>query len=382
MYVLEDEIIKNGVVYKYVDTDGVVKYVGLVKPGNSFSKRIEQHKNDVWYHDGFSIFYITLETQTDCEYCESFFINYYKTFKYYNISKSTWGGSSFINASDFKWTLYNEQDFVNEYIKPKEGRKLNIHKAPTDLNLEIGKKRYSASFAVIPDEITLSSSLGKKRVLFTIAIQLLRNKTDVFYITMNEFVAFCGYKPDTHKSKINHEVKSFLNAINGLYIDSLELNYGNIKFTILESLSNPLRFSIINYEEYYAINDFTKSITKPLSLLVLSYIRLYMYKKHGVNDTKPEMFFDHLNNIMMKLDCLDYRSLRRIINVLDTCDIIYSCQMPRYQDKYNNWHSGITVFVDKHKYINGMDNKSYNYQKEMELAQNTIYINQFHNINK
>ena len=98
----------NGYVYKYVDQrDSLVKYVGLVKPGKSLRSRIKGHKRDKWYHDYFDIYYIKLNTQTDCEYCESLFISYYETGNFNNISKVNWGTSEFLNPEKLRWTKFS-----------------------------------------------------------------------------------------------------------------------------------------------------------------------------------------------------------------------------------------------------------------------------------
>lgn len=365
--------IKNGVVYKYVDIDDIVKYVGLVKPGNSFLTRTEQHKSDQWFHDGFKIFYIELETQTDCEFCESFFINYYKTFDYYNIAKSSWGGSSLINADDFTWKQFDASDFKNEYIKRRKRKDKNRF-----VSERVNHKAYISDlpnnfvFAKIPKEIVLDNSLGKKRILFTLAIQFLKNKADNVYTTITEFVEFCGYKPDRHDGKINQEVKWFLQSINNIYIENLSIEK-DIRFKVLPAMESPKQFSIIRYSEFEVINNNVKCLTKSLALLLLAYVRIYMNRNTNVQKKNAEMYFDHLDNIIKKIDGLEYRSLKSIISILDCYDILYNDQMPRYKDKHNHWHSAVTIFVEKHRFINGFEEKNYDYKKEMAKAKKEIY---------
>lgn len=113
---MEQQTKETGYVYKYVDTrDGIVKYVGLVNPGNSLMQRVRQHENDIWYHDDFDIYYIEVNTKTDCEFLESHFIQYYKSYKYYNKAKTHWGESSYIDGEEFHWKKY----YKNTKVKIK-----------------------------------------------------------------------------------------------------------------------------------------------------------------------------------------------------------------------------------------------------------------------
>ena len=145
-----------GYVYKYVDTiDGNVKYVGLVNPGNSLKARIDQHKKDSWYHDKYDIYYIKAYTKTDCEVLESHFIEFYKSYNYYNIAKGHWGESRYINATKVQWIKFYENNneavtlkksisnqneeisyLKNEYAK-SEKQYANIKKEIIDINQKI-----------------------------------------------------------------------------------------------------------------------------------------------------------------------------------------------------------------------------------------------------
>ena len=106
---------KTGYVYKYVDNnDGIVKYVGLVNPGNSLSNRIKQHKRDKWYHNQFSIYYTEVATKTDCEFLESHFIAYYHSDEYFNKAKSNWGESKF-DVSIVDWKKFDQRNEPEEF---------------------------------------------------------------------------------------------------------------------------------------------------------------------------------------------------------------------------------------------------------------------------
>lgn len=97
-----------GYVYKYIDkTDDIVKYVGLVNPGNSLTQRILQHEHEDWYHENFEVFYIEAKSKTDVEYLESAFIAHYKSYEFYNKAKHNWGISSLIDLDSIKWNDYS-----------------------------------------------------------------------------------------------------------------------------------------------------------------------------------------------------------------------------------------------------------------------------------
>ena len=370
-------IIKNGVVYKYIDADKIVKYVGLVRPGNSFLNRIIQHRNDEWYHDGFKIYYIELATQTDCEFCESFFINHYKTYNYYNTAKSSWGSSSFINADDFTWKEFNESDFQNEFVsekKSKKNKKLS-EKAFHDVSTSAKNDDKHLNIAKIPKDIILDNSMGKKRAIFTAGAYFLMNKFFDIKTTCSDFVRMFGYKPNHQKGRINDEAKAYFKSLSGIYAEEKGNQRGAIHLSMLPSFTQPSLFAMIYSHEYANIIEHSKGISMSIAFLVLAYIRLRLYKNASGKDEKPEMYFCLQSNITNALD-INIRALHNAINLLSELDIIHCDQMQRYRDKNNNWHTGLTVFVNKHRYINGVEDKKYDWKREMERSKNYIYKSQ------
>lgn len=99
-------------VYRYTDnTDGVIKYVGIVWSENrSLGQRIYEHQNnDSWCINGdFKIEYIeeNINSRTDAEFFESHYISLYRTDRYYNKAKSGWGVSSYLPNRENEWTEY------------------------------------------------------------------------------------------------------------------------------------------------------------------------------------------------------------------------------------------------------------------------------------
>ena len=221
----------------------------------------------------------------------------------------------------------------------------------------------------VPSAIILNNQFGKKRVIFTLAIQTLIKQGTV-QTSFKEFDAICGYKPNRHKNKINDEVRSFLINLNGTYIKDLTIESGLIYFTTLPLFNNPLTYAIIYSNEFNSVINNSKTITKASALLLLSYIRMNIYNSS---------YFDRMENIAEKIPVLDYRSLRRSMRLLEELDIISIRQTARHKDCNNKWHSGFTIFVDKHRYIKGMDDSTYIYEAEMMRVKQAIRNYQIRN---
>lgn len=138
---------KYGYVYKHIDTkDGIVKYVGLVNPGNSLTQRVLQHKNDDWYRSDFEVYYIKVQSKTDAEFLESAFINHYKSYKYYNRAKDNWGTSSLIDLNNFDWEDYKVFKDDRKHI-PKVRKKQKLNRNDIEIHMgesleEVNEKRF------------------------------------------------------------------------------------------------------------------------------------------------------------------------------------------------------------------------------------------------
>lgn len=101
-------------VYRYRDnSDGIIKYIGIVWSENrTLQQRLYEHeKYDEWCKNGdFTIEYIeeNINTRTDAEFFEAHYIALYKTDKYFNISKSGWGVSSYLPNRENDWKKYDK----------------------------------------------------------------------------------------------------------------------------------------------------------------------------------------------------------------------------------------------------------------------------------
>ena len=97
-------------VYRYIDKlDDIIKYVGIVV-SQKLRDRVRQHKyQDIWCTSSdFKIQYFEVKTRCDAEMWEAHLIAEYKTHRYFNKAKSSWGLSSYLDSATIKW-----EDFDN-----------------------------------------------------------------------------------------------------------------------------------------------------------------------------------------------------------------------------------------------------------------------------
>lgn len=100
-------------VYRYTDlSDGIIKYVGIVKKA-SLESRIMQHSyNDKWCINRlWRVEYFECETQSEVEAFEAHLIALYGTSKYYNKSKANWGINRFLPDVETWWKIFDETPF-------------------------------------------------------------------------------------------------------------------------------------------------------------------------------------------------------------------------------------------------------------------------------
>lgn len=103
-------------VYKYTDlSDNIVKYIGIVHGENrTLKQRVYEHSvKDMWcIGKTWDIEYFEVASRTDAELLESHFISLYKTYIYFNQSKSDWGESNLLNNIQIHWQKYHHN--INE----------------------------------------------------------------------------------------------------------------------------------------------------------------------------------------------------------------------------------------------------------------------------
>lgn len=217
----------------------------------------------------------------------------------------------------------------------------------------------------IPRTIIYNKDLGEKRVLFYLYIYFAVSRSRELIIIINEAIKSIGYRPDTHKGKINDEFASFISwLVDGGYIKVIRKHKGYTKYQALQKMDEA-PFGIIRYDEYQKI--IKSASNKTAALLLLAFLRLNSYKRTDKNDKQPEVYFCHLSELPNKLG-LSSRAVSSSLNALSSLGLIHSEEQRRYRDKYGNWHSGVYLFIDKVKYNNEEIDQSYNWQKEFELA--------------
>jgi len=118
-----------GYIYRYVDKiEDTIKYVGIVHANRSLKKRIAEHmKNDEWSND--SVWKVEYQefpnmSRTDLEYLESHLISYYRTYLWYNTSKSNWGTSAIAKVDEDKWIEFDYNNLKYEEILTDKTKEL------------------------------------------------------------------------------------------------------------------------------------------------------------------------------------------------------------------------------------------------------------------
>lgn len=125
-------------VYRYLNPCGTVIYVGKTK---NLDARHYQHCSDVWYSDDLDLQYIPVETDSEADILETYFIGKYSNIGMCveNVSKKWYGfgGSKYIEVQEDEWINYGEEcpiksskkisfnnvkigDWVNVFIFPCE----------------------------------------------------------------------------------------------------------------------------------------------------------------------------------------------------------------------------------------------------------------------
>ena len=91
-------------VYRYIRR-GTTIYVGIT---NNMKRRAKQHEKDKWAGKHDMIMYFAVETRADAELLETYLISYYKTEKYYNVSKTKIGEVSFLgDITNLPWVKWD-----------------------------------------------------------------------------------------------------------------------------------------------------------------------------------------------------------------------------------------------------------------------------------
>lgn len=202
------------------------------------------------------------------------------------------------------------------------------------------------------------------------------SRTILFSITHT--LSSCGFSSDVRKSGVSGELTSFMRAIaDGGYIKLLEDKRYYQIYDALAPMDEQNPFALISYSEFSKIIQ--NRANHATSLLLLSFLRLNTYRRKNAMDKRPEIYFCHLCDIADRIG-ISVRCVASSLKSLTDANVLYGEELPRYQDEYHNWHSGIYIFVDMVRYNQEEPDDQYDWQEELNSGikwikkQQTKYI--------
>lgn len=240
---------------------------------------------------------------------------------------------------------------------------------------------------MIPKEIILNNLMNEKRVMLYSYFATKRGLDDTVGFSCDTVVEWCGFKHNYHKNKINDQIADLIyKLVEYEYIEVNEkifrnnCNIANLKH---EKFDIDNQFALIYFDEINNIRNFkyytkdTNKMNSAILLLVLSYLRVNMLRRQngylGKESDKPEFCYRMYIDIEKDLG-ISSRYISRAVKILNEMDIIVSEGMPRYKDKNDNWHTDVTLFVNKYKRENGGESLDSKYDYKQELQWGVQYI--------
>lgn len=238
-------------------------------------------------------------------------------------------------------------------------------------------------YATVPKEIIYNKEMNDKRVIVYCYFSLKCGLDDTVGFSCDSVVTWCSFKLNYHKDKINENITTTINSlISNQYIKVsgvISRNEYNEATLNMEKFCPDTQFAIIYYDEIQKIKDFKKIInddkeknrmSSAILLLILSYLRMNMLRRQegyiGKESDKPEFCYRYYIDIEKDIG-VSSRYISRAINILIKLDILAKQEIPRYKDEYDNWHTEVTLFVNKYKYDKqGRLDQKYNYQQELQ----------------
>lgn len=235
--------------------------------------------------------------------------------------------------------------------------------------------------------------MNNKRVILYTYFYSKWGLDDTVGFSCDKAVEWCGFKPDYHKNKINEQITTLLGQFvhNGYMEISGDIyrNNCNIATLIPDKFDYADNFALIYFDEIHKIKDF-KNVLKDdpdinrmsaaILLLVLSYLRVNMLRRKdehiGNFSDKPEFCYRHYVDIEADIG-IKNRYISKAIKILDKLDIIANQAIARYTDEFGNWHTDVTMFVDKYRFRPNKYNQfeldnNYNYKQELQWGMDYI----------
>ncbi|MEF9983718.1 MAG: hypothetical protein RR806_06210 [Oscillospiraceae bacterium] len=202
-------------------------------------------------------------------------------------------------------------------------------------------------------------NLFPMRLSVFVYLFIRRSLDDKSYITLHDLVVSSGYKPDKNKNGINRKFVTILDTMEGLEYFIKEFGeYSGYKVCILqlnsEKFDTANSFAIVSLNELQKMREYKsklRNVSYDKLLLILCYIRVNKlrrseYQQNNAHKKKPEFFYRQIKTIADDT-ALSPKTVSACITALESLNIIVSRPMPRYKDKYDNWHTDVTLFVDK-----------------------------------
>lgn len=215
------------------------------------------------------------------------------------------------------------------------------------------------NFVMVPRDLIEMKNLPFIRLSVFTYLARKRSLDDCVNMNINQIVEYSGYIPDAHKNKINDKFVIMLDTLEGMeYFSKINGEYKNDKNCMLrlniERFEAFRSFACVSLKELDTINQFAtkkRGASYDKLLLILCYIRVNKlrrseYQQNNAHKKKPEFFYRQLKTIADDT-ALSPKTVSACIAALESLNIIISRPMPRYKDKYDHWHTDVTLFVDK-----------------------------------
>lgn len=204
----------------------------------------------------------------------------------------------------------------------------------------------------VPGELIVDQSLDDKRVLIYCALIFTKWNDGRSF---KELVEFSGFEPKTGSGGMNAKIRAVVSSL-------IENGYMNTDYTPIE----PNSFGIIHFREFEKLVDYKREnvrLNHWRCILLLSHIRKYMRKVDGVG----EFYSDFILRIS-KSTGIPAQYIPTYIDTLEKVGILHSGELPRYKDRYGQYHTNVRLFVDR--YRDG--DIHYNYMQQFEAAKKHI----------
>lgn len=222
----------------------------------------------------------------------------------------------------------------------------------------------------------------------------MTNDNTVLY-TCDYLIRWCGFTPSRKKSKKDN---CSINDKFSQVIDWLYQNYYISDFEADEFGGNNFQYCAVDKDRFFSSGNFAiiydfefqilksyeskyKPLTNSVILLVLTYIRLNMWRRiyqyTGESETtkkeKPEICNKQYTEISSDLG-VSSRLISRSIDALENFGIIAVKHMPRFKDETGQWHTEDTIFVNSYRYLYDTKTRKhrldcdYDYEKEIRYG--------------